>query len=197
MTASTCRGEVEMTRIVVLAAPNATPHALADFYREQGAEVTIVAARSEPELTQAVTAMAMQPVDLLICAAPPPAGSGSAAGASREALVQSLHDLTFLPVRAAVLLRPSLALAKGRAVLLTDARATMAYEDEAGLYLWRPFIAAAHALWRCLAVEWQADGIACPLIAIDGDEDAAKLAERIGSAPNGSLVDPDGRSIGW
>jgi hypothetical protein len=75
----------------------------------------------------------------------------------------------------------------------------MEHRDRAGRYLERPFRAAAHALWRCFSIEWQADGINCLLIAIR-DPEVELVPRAIGEAvPQvpASLKDVVGATLPW
>ncbi|MDR3471132.1 MAG: hypothetical protein P4M09_05525 [Devosia sp.] len=186
-----------MSRIVALAGDGPLANAVARLYRESGDEVHLVPLENEQNALAAIAALGDQPVDVLIVANGDQPPASIVAGVSRKDLTESLRAFTFLPFRLAVLLRPNLTLAGGRAVLLTTQAVTMDFIDDEGRYLERPFRAAAHALWKCLSVEWQPEGICCALIAMDDAGPLTSLPGLISSAPNGMLVDSRGRPMSW
>jgi predicted dinucleotide-binding enzyme len=186
-----------MSRIVILAGDGRLGPQLADLYRAAGDEVHLIAAPAAKDLPAAVAPFARQPVDLFISAIDDHPAPLSAGGVSREALSRALEIFTFVPFRLAILLRQNLAMAKGRAVLLSAATATMGAVDIEGHYLERPFRAAAHQMWRSIATEWKSEGIVCPLIAIDDALTLAALPAVIDNAPSGELIDQAGRALAW
>jgi hypothetical protein len=65
--------------------------------------------------------------------------------------------------------------------------------------LLRPQVAAAHALWRCFSIEWQADGIDCLLIAVREPELArvpSAIAKAVRQVPT-VLTDVSGATLSW
>jgi NAD(P)-dependent dehydrogenase (short-subunit alcohol dehydrogenase family) len=166
---------------------------LGDHFNGQGHEVTVSRSASPDH--------ADRPLDLAIIVDAESVEAPGLAAVTRADLAAALQRFTHGPFAAGVALRPRLAAAKGRLVLLTSATARMEHVDSAGAYLERPFRAAAHALWRCLSVEWAGEGIACGLLAIEREPEPTALARAILDLPNdGSLVelrDLDGTRLGW
>jgi NAD(P)-dependent dehydrogenase (short-subunit alcohol dehydrogenase family) len=167
--------------------------ALGDHFRGQGHDVTVS--------PSAAAGQADLPLDLaIIVDAQGPEAPGLAA-VTRAGLAAAMQRFTYAPFATAVALRPRLAAAKGRLVLLSSATARMENVDTAGAYHERPFRAAVHALWRCLSVEWADDGIACGLLAIGEEPEPTAIANAIlDQAYDGSLVelrDLDGTRLGW
>jgi NAD(P)-dependent dehydrogenase (short-subunit alcohol dehydrogenase family) len=140
------------------------------------------------------------PVDLLIVADGHTAPRAHATNIVRGDFVASLGRLTFTPFRLANLVRPYLSPA-ARLVLLTRSDARMTVPDTNGAYLDRPFRAAAHALWRCMSVEWRKDGIVCALVAIDHPADSDRLIDLLPVLPIDSagcqLRDVNGSVLDW
>ena len=188
-----------MVRVVV-AGEGDLASRLAGWYAAAGAEVAAISFSRELE-PQVATAPGQ--VDLLVVAddfAPP---IGSVGTLDRTTLQHAMHRLTFLPFRVAALLEPQLAAAKGKAVLLCRQDARMDVPDPDGRYLDRPCRTAAHALWRCLSVEWQAADVKVGLVALEPDAkpSMAELAEVISRRDNEAhpveLIDIKGRVLGW
>jgi len=140
------------------------------------------------------------PVDLLIVADGHTARRTSVAGIVRSDFEASLARLTFAPFRLANLIRPHLS-PTARLVLLTRSDARMAVPDVNGAYLERPFRTAAHALWRCITVEWRKDGITSAIVAIDHPADADRLINLLPQLPTDGpgcqLHDIDGKVLDW
>jgi NAD(P)-dependent dehydrogenase (short-subunit alcohol dehydrogenase family) len=186
-------------RVVVAGSEGRTGKRLAEHYRQSGGAVDEIALTPGIDIDRAVAAIGQGPVDLLIIAddeAPPDRGVSNL---TREDMRAGFDRLTFAPFRVAALLRPQLAAAHGTVALLTRHSATMEHRDRAGRYLERPFRAAAHALWRCFSIEWQADGINCLLIAIR-DPEVELVPRAIGEAvPQvpASLKDVVGATLPW
>jgi NAD(P)-dependent dehydrogenase (short-subunit alcohol dehydrogenase family) len=185
---------------VVIAGQGATATALADWYRQSGATVSQVSFDAElPAQVATITG----PVDLLVVADDFEPARGSVTTLTRAALGPVLHRLTYQPFRLAALLKPQLADAQGRAVLLSRADARMDVPDPDGRYLERPFRAAAHQLWRCLSVEWHEAGISVGLVALDSS--GMHPVERLVDAIGGMNVEPfpveltdlEGHVLGW
>jgi NAD(P)-dependent dehydrogenase (short-subunit alcohol dehydrogenase family) len=185
---------------VVIAGHGAISPALADWYRQSGATVAEVSFETElPTQIAAITG----PVDLLVVADDFDPPRGSVTTLTRAAMGPALHRLTYLPFRLAALLKPQLADARGRVVLLSRSDARMDVPDPAGRYLERPFRAAAHQLWRCLSVEWREAGISAGLVALDSS--GMHPVERLVDAIAGKDVEPfpveltdlEGHVLGW
>jgi len=186
-----------MSHVAIIGSESELGRQLAAHYAAAGHTVSeLPLARATPPAPPDLAA-AGESIDLAIFVDGFVAAAGPAATATRAELRRALRRLTFLPFETAVRLHPALARSRGRAALLSRREATMSAGDPLGHYLDRPFRAAAHALWRCLAVEWRGSGVECVLVAVPPDVDAADLAAAIERAPNGELVDIDGTSIGW
>ena len=185
---------------VVIAGDGDLARMLAGHYRQAGAAVFAVTFGMELEAQAAAIA---GPVDLVVIADGYEPVRGAVTGLDRTVLGSAMHRLTYLPFRLAALLKPRVAQANGRLVLISRADARMEVPDSEGRYLERPFRASAHALWRCLSVEWQDAGIAVGLIGLDAQvlPDMPELADAI--AGNRSSAQPvefagvDGRILGW
>jgi NAD(P)-dependent dehydrogenase (short-subunit alcohol dehydrogenase family) len=186
-------------RVVVAGSEGRTARWLAAHYRKGGAAVDEIALMPGLDIDRAVAGIGEGPVDLLIVAddeAPPDRGI---ANLTREDLRAGFDRLTFAPFRIAALLRPQVAAAHGTIALLTRHAATMEHRDAAGRYLERPFRAAAHALWRCFSIEWQADGIDCLLIAVREPElerVPSAIAKAVRQVPT-VLTDVSGATLSW
>lgn len=191
-----------MTRtlhVVIAGSETATGAALAELYRNSGARVSVLASDDDPEL--ATGDLAAGPIDIVIFADDFRAPSRRAEELRRGDFEAGLSQLAFKPFRIANILRPALAAGHGKLVLLTRSDAGMTIPDRSGAYLERPFRAAAHALWRCLSVEWQPE-ITCVTIALDSppEIDAGLLAtiDAATSLPEGSpLLDRTGKELPW
>lgn len=140
------------------------------------------------------------PVDLLIVADGHTAPRVRATDIVRSDFEASLGRLTFAPFRLANLIRPHLS-TTARLVLLTRSDARMTVPDVDGAYLERPFRTAAHALWRCISVEWRKDGVVGAIVAIDHLSDADRLIDLLPELPTDGpgckLHDIDGRVLDW
>lgn len=172
-----------MPHALIIGTEGALGRALAAQYRALGYDVSAIAIA--PDATEPPALQLQRPIDLMILADDVEETVTGAAGADRDRLRAGLRRLTYLPFTLAVTAKPALAAASGRLVLASRTSAAMTAPDPTGRYLQRPFRAAAHALWRCLAVEWQALGIACCVVAID--DPTADLPALIAAAPNGAL----------
>jgi NAD(P)-dependent dehydrogenase (short-subunit alcohol dehydrogenase family) len=184
---------------VVIAGTGPTATSLVDWYRASGAEVVTVDLAQElaPQIA------AVGPLDLLVVADDFEPARGPVATLDRASMGPAMHRLTYLPFSLAALLKPQLAEAQGRLVLLSRADARMEVPDAAGRYLERPFRAAAHQLWRCLSVEWRDAGITAGLVALDST--AMRPVEQLVDAIGGRDVEPfpveltdlEGHVLGW
>jgi NAD(P)-dependent dehydrogenase (short-subunit alcohol dehydrogenase family) len=187
---------------VVIAGSGELMARLAVHYRGLGASVSEVPFDGGVDPEQAAAEI-VGPVDLLIVADAFKAAPDSAADLSRAELATASHRLTYLPFRIAALLKPQLAAAGGRAVLISDPAARMIATSSASPYLDRPFRAAAHALWRCLSVEWKDDGITCGIVGLESgwgapvEAVAAAVAARDAAAFPVEMTDASGRALGW
>jgi len=185
--------------VVVAGSESGLGAALVDLYETTGAHVS--ALRLDGDAEAQAARLAGRPIDLLVFADDLQMPARRTGELRRDQFAPALSRLAFKPSRVANLLRPELAMAGGKLVLLSRRMAGMTVQDPAGTYLERPFRAAAHALWRSLSVEWQPD-IACVTIALDGliTPDGALLAT-IASAtspPGGApLLDHRGNVIPW
>jgi len=184
---------------IVIGGSGELARSLACVYREAGAEVLEV--DFEDELVHQLSQVPAQ-VDLLVIADDFDPPAGAVAGLSRNMLAHAMHRLSFMPFRLAALLQPGLAAAGGSAVLLTCADARMDVVDSAGRYAERPFRTAAHALWRCMSVEWQDAGIHIGLIGLDSfSPDLKLLMTSIAHTANAKgaveLEDIAGKTLGW
>jgi len=194
--------EREMARrlhVVIAGSESATGAALADLYRNSGARVSALPLDGDAE--PATAGLADGPIDILIFADDFRAPRRRAAELRRTELEAGLERLAFKPFHVANTLRPALAAVHGKLVLLTRSDAGMTVQDRTGAYLERPFRAAAHALWRCLSVEWQPE-ITCLTLALDNPPEIdAGLLATIAAAknpPEGSpLLDRTGETLPW
>jgi len=188
-------------RVTIVGTEGRLGHSLAALYREDGHVVREIALRPNTSADAIVERIAGEPIDLLIFTDEYEAPDRRIADVTRAELRAGLERLTFMPFRIAALLRPALAAGDDpKLVLVTRRSATMEHADIAGRYLERPFRAAAHQLWRCLAVEWREFGIDCRVVAIDDPQDDAAMGRlpRI-IAENGAaeFVDDRGRPLRW
>lgn len=193
------RGMARRLHVVIAGSETATGAALADLYRNSGAQVSLLPLDGDSE--PATADLADGPIDILIFADDFRAPRRRAAELRRTEFEAGLERLAFKPFRIANSLRPALVAAHGKLVLLTRSDAGMTIPDRTGTYLERPFRAAAHALWRCLSVEWQPE-ITCLTIALDTppEIDAGLLATiaTATSPPEGSpLLDRVGKVLPW
>jgi NAD(P)-dependent dehydrogenase (short-subunit alcohol dehydrogenase family) len=170
---------------VVIAGNGERADQLAAYYRQRGSTVAVVS------------------FDLLVIADDFDPEVHSISEVSRGDLAAAMHRLVYWPFHTAAAFKPRLAAAGGRVVLLSATTARMEHVDTAGLYLDRPFRTAAHALWRCLSVEWHADGITCGIVGLDHGRPRAieELAAAIAGGPDEAfpveLTDIGGRRLGW
>jgi NAD(P)-dependent dehydrogenase (short-subunit alcohol dehydrogenase family) len=199
VTAGEQRKMARTLHVVIAGSGSQTGAALADLYRNSGARVSAIPADGDPE--PATAHLAGEPIDILIFADDFEAPRRRATELRRGDFESGLSQLAFRPFRIANILRPALAAGHGRLVLLSRSDAGMTIPDRSGAYLERPFRAAAHALWRCLSVEWQPE-ITCVTIALDSppEIDAGLLAtiETATNPPEGSpLLDRAGNVLPW
>jgi NAD(P)-dependent dehydrogenase (short-subunit alcohol dehydrogenase family) len=190
-----------VTRVALFGTEGALARCLAEELRQRGSEVVgFDLAGAQPGRIAAQ--LGDRPIGLAIFAddyAPSPV---RASELQRSDMRNSLERLTFLPFAFAGSLRPALRKSGGgKLVLLSRRSARMEHVDTEGEYLQRPFRAAAHALWRCLSVEWCEDGIECLVIALkDAGQDAAVILDTITTATADGpveLLDEVGLASGW
>jgi NAD(P)-dependent dehydrogenase (short-subunit alcohol dehydrogenase family) len=191
---------VNTPSLIVIAGSGGLAARLAAHYRGHGATVVEVAFDG-PEPEQAASAIA-GPIGLLVVADAFDSAPDTVTELTRAQLAAASHRLTYLPFRIAAILKPQLAAAGGRAVLITDPAARMIATGSASPYLDRPFRAGAHALWRCLSVEWRADGISCGLVGLEpGWAESAEVVAVIATEDAGhfpvEMTDTEGRVLGW
>ena len=188
-------------RVTILGTDGELGRSLGACYREAGHVVREIPLPPNGDAEAAVAGMSEAPIDLLIFADEYDAPDRRIADVTRAELRVGLERLAFIPFRLAALLRGALAAGDDPAlVLVTRRSARMEHTDTAGRYLERPFRAAAHQLWRCLAVEWHEFGIDCRVIAIDDPQDdaaVARLPEIIAAPGAAAFVDDRGRALGW
>jgi NAD(P)-dependent dehydrogenase (short-subunit alcohol dehydrogenase family) len=178
---------------------------LAARYTELGDGIRGVALRPGASLESVAAELGDAPIDVLIFADDESPPHRHAASVARAELQTGLDRLSYAPFRLAILLRSALAAdGGGKLVLLSRTAAAMEHRDHDGRYLERPFRAAAHALWRCLSIEWRAFGIECLVVALDDPADAdaiSRLPQTIAEAHSGDegvrLVDSHGRVLAW
>lgn len=193
---------VSSPSFVVVAGSGRLMAGLVEHYRGAGAQVAELRFDdgSKPELAAMDIA---EPIDLLVVVDAFRAPGHAVADLTRAELAASMQRLTYLPFRIAAILKPQLAAGGGRAVLITDPDARMIATGSTSPYLDRPFRAAAHALWRCLSVEWQPEGIACGIVVVDHSRDLQ--IEAIARAIDGQgdvafpveIIDVEGKVLGW
>lgn len=181
---------VSDARRVLVAGEGALAEALAVHYAGHGWRVERLAAADGDPLDLCVLADDRQP-DL-----------ARLDGLSRNQLAASLERITYAPFQVAATSRRRLSAASGRLVLLSSASARMEQPDPDGAYLDRPFRVAAHALWRCLSVEWAADGISVTLLGLEQavPVELERLVAAIAVQDTGKLVelrDVLGARLGW
>lgn len=190
---------VSLPRSVVVAGSGALADGLAEYYSRHGSAVTaipFVPATGLPSGSEG------QPLDLLVIADDFTPPRVSADAVTRADMADAMHRLVYWPFHTAAAFKSRLAAGNGRAVLLSSTSARMEHIDDEGLYLDRPFRTAAHALWRCLSVEWQPDAITCTIIGLDPAEQlttealSAAIAQSSGAFPV-ELTDTTGQRLGW
>jgi NAD(P)-dependent dehydrogenase (short-subunit alcohol dehydrogenase family) len=170
-----------------------TGHDVVQLSMEPGADPSAMAARLDG-----------LPISLLIFTDDYMGDDADATTAKRKDLTAALQRLVYVPFRLATLLYPSLMAGNGKLILLSRKSAGMEQPNDTGRFLERPFRAAAHALWRCLSIEWRDSGVRCGLIALGSpldDEEIQRLPQAIANAGLGNaaveLTDVGGRRLGW
>lgn len=183
-------------RIVIVGAGSALGRRLRDAYAGDGHE--IIAVELTGSLEEAAAACGVEPIDRLIFADDMDLDAPIST-AGRPEMRDALYRLTFAPFRLATLLRPAVAAAKGCVVLYSRTASLMQREPAEGRFVDRPFRAAAHALWKCLEVEWRDDAVRLWIVAVRHPGDLAPVAtaafHEMGSA--GLLVDEAGSPLRW
>lgn len=183
-------------RIVIVGADSALGRDLCQKYANDTNEVIAIESTGG-RLEDVAAACGDAPVDLLIFAdALDMDAAISTAG--RAEMRDLLYRLTYAPFKLAALLRPAVAAAKGSVLLCSRETALMQREAVAGCFIDRPFRAAAHALWKCLEVEWRGDDIRMMIVALRDSSDGASVMIEAGrDAGAGLLVDAGGAPLGW
>lgn len=173
-----------MRHVTIVGTEGALGRRLAARYRGLGDSVRETALRPGADLESIAAELGKAPIDVLIFADDYSPPDRDAVSVTRAELEAGLERLAFAPFRLAGLLRSALAAdGGGKLVLLSRAAASMEHRDRTGRYLERPFRAAAHALWRCLSIEWRKSGIECLVVALDDPADGdtvARLPQTIG-----------------
>jgi len=194
-----------MRRVTIAGTEGALGRRLAMRYLELGDMVREIALAPGMNFESVAAELSEEPIDMLIFSDDYEPPDRTATSVTRADLEAGLERLSFAPFRLAGLLRSALAAdGGGKLVLLSRTAATMGHADRTGRYLERPFRAAAHALWRCLSIEWYAFGIECLIVALDDDADAdavSRLPQTIDAAHMHDvgvrLIDVRGRTLGW
>jgi NAD(P)-dependent dehydrogenase (short-subunit alcohol dehydrogenase family) len=183
-------------RIVIVGVASALGRRLRETYAGDGHE--IIAVELTGSLEEAAVACGAEPIDRLIFADDRDLDAPIST-AGRPDMQDALYRLTFAPFRLATLLRPAVAAAKGCVVLYSRTASLMERQPDNGRFIDRPFRAAAHALWKCLEVEWRDDDIRLRIVAVrdpDAPEPGATAACRDAGAAS-LLVDQSGKPLPW
>jgi NAD(P)-dependent dehydrogenase (short-subunit alcohol dehydrogenase family) len=184
-------------RIVIVGGGSALGQRLCEIHANNVDDV-IAVDLAEGSLEDIAAACGAAPIDLLVFAddADLPDAIGTA---TRQAMQEALYRLTFAPFRLATLLRPAVAAAGGSVVLYSRTSAMMKREAAEGHFADRPFRAAAHALWKCLEVEWREDDIRLQIIVLRDPGSPSRLVEERNGVRRSSplLIDEDGRERSW
>jgi NAD(P)-dependent dehydrogenase (short-subunit alcohol dehydrogenase family) len=188
-------------RIVVVGTEGNLGRRLSNLYA--GDVMTVDLDRST-DLNAIAASCGTEPIDLLIFADDMDLPDDPISSAQRGDMQRALHRLTYSPFRLATLLRPALRAARGTVVLYSRTTSVMERVEAGGRFIDRPFRAAAHALWRCLAIEWQADDIRFLIIALSDPSDAGLLARQpaviesgLANGPETLLVNDYGSPLPW
>jgi NAD(P)-dependent dehydrogenase (short-subunit alcohol dehydrogenase family) len=183
-------------RIVIVGAESVLGRRLRDTYAGDGHEVIAVGLTGSLEETAA--ACGAEPIDRLIFADDMDLDA-PISSAGRPDMQAALYRLTYAPFRLATLLRPAVAAAKGCVVLYSRSASLMQRQPADGRCIDRPFRAAAHALWKCLEVEWRDDDIRLRIVAVhDPDAPASAATATCRDAGAASvLVDESGTPLPW
>jgi NAD(P)-dependent dehydrogenase (short-subunit alcohol dehydrogenase family) len=186
-------------RIVLVGADGDFSLRLSQLYGGDMVDLTMVDL-SKQSLEDAAAACAIHPIDVLIFADDLTANQDFANYGDAE-LRELLYRLTYAPFKLATLLRPAVAAAEGHIVLYSRTSALMDRVQDGGRPADRPFRAAAHALWKCLQVEWRDDNIQLLIVAVDDPSMlCSKSSLLIGDAsqsPAPLIVDANDVALPW
>ncbi len=190
--------------IVIVGTEGQLGKRLAALYSDIGHEVVSLPLQSGADLDSLVTPSRGKPISLLVFCDDYSGDDDDAAAIQRTNMKAALERLAYMPFRLASLLEPALTEGNGKLVLLSRANAMMERPNDAGRFSERPFRAAAHALWRCLSIEWRDKGIRCGIVALadprDRDETGLlpKAIAAIGSQESPvTLRDVNGGNLPW
>lgn len=177
---------------------------LAALYSDMGHDVVSLSLQFGADLDGLAAPLRGKPISLLVFADDYSGDDNDAAWIQRADMTTALERLVYTPFRLASLLEPALAEGNGKLVLLSRASAMMEHQNDTGRFSERPFRAAAHALWRCLSIEWRDKGIRFGIVAIDDPQDQAeiellpKAISAIGHEKSPvTLTDVNGGSLPW
>lgn len=191
-------------KIVIVGAEGNLGRDLSSLYARAGDEVVNIQLSESTDLDAIAASCGMEPIDLLIFADNLDLADASISGSRRDDMQNTMQRLTYAPFRLATLLRPALAAARGNVVLYSRATSVMERPEAGGRFTDRPFRAAAHALWRCLAIEWQEDGIDFLIVALSEPSDPTQLARQpdvvemaLTRGRDMLLVDDAGLPLAW
>jgi len=183
-------------RIVIVGAESVLGRRLCEICAADTDEVIAVALTGS--LEDAAAACGSQPIDMLIFADDMDLDNAIST-AKRPEMRDALYRLTYAPFKLATLLRPAVAAAGGRVALCSRATSLMEREAADGRFVDRPFRAAAHALWKCLEIEWRDDNVRLLIVALRDPGDAAYVTTeaRSETASAALLVDGNGSPLHW
>lgn len=193
-----------MRRIVIVGTESELGRQLADMYNFGSTDVVSIALTGQDDLENIADFCGKSPISLLIFADGRDQAGTPLSATLRSEMRETLCRLTYIPFRLATLLRPALAAACGSVVLLTRTTAQMERPDEQGRFSDRPLRAAAHALWRCLSIEWREDDIGFVAIALSNRSNQVPMPPRpdmieaaVMRDARMLLVDGNGVSLPW
>ena len=179
-------------RIVIVGAGSGLGRRLCQAYADDAHD--IVAVDLAGSLADAAAACGTAPIDMLIFADDLDLNAPIST-AERLEMRDALYRLTYAPFKLASLLRSTLAAAKGSVVLYSRAAAVMARQPDGGRPMDRPFRAAAHALWKCLEIEWREDGIRLQIVALGEPGDAADIVTDVHGSTGTAALLVEGRGL--
>jgi hypothetical protein len=191
-------------KIVIAGVEGPLGRHLAALYAEAGHDVVQLALEPGADPSALAAPLNDMPIGLLIFTDDYVGDDIDATKAERTELTAALQRLVYTPFRLATLLYPGLSVANGKLILLSRKNAGMEQPNDPGRFLERPFRAAAHALWRCLSIEWRDGGVRCGVIALGSpldDEELQRLPQAIADIGLGDtpveLTDAGGNRLGW
>jgi NAD(P)-dependent dehydrogenase (short-subunit alcohol dehydrogenase family) len=184
-------------RIVIIGAESAIGQGLCEACAG-GADEVVAIEMAEERPEEIAAACGEGAIDLLIFADDMDV-DGLLSSAGRGEMGDLLHRLVYAPFRLASLLRPGVTAAGGCVVLCSRTTSLMERVPVGGHFVDRPFRAAAHALWKCLAVEWRDDDIRLLIVALSDPRDIGTIMSLAGrdAGPRGLLVDGSGAPLSW